>query len=58
MDSACSRHEESLIYTNPRGKRELRRLKRRCESNIKIKLREIGRKVMDWIKLARDMILL
>jgi hypothetical protein len=38
----------------PEGKRELGRPRRVLEGNIKIYLKEIDWKIMEWIYLARD----
>jgi hypothetical protein len=39
---------------NPEGKRPLGRQRRRWVDNIKIELRGIGWRGMDWIDLAQD----
>jgi hypothetical protein len=39
---------------NSEGKRQLGRLRRRWEDNIKMDLRARGRNHMDWIHLAQD----
>jgi hypothetical protein len=38
----------------PDGKRSLGRPRRRWEDNIRMDLKEIGWKVMDWIHLAKE----
>jgi hypothetical protein len=38
----------------PEGRRPLGRPRRRWEDNIKIDLREVGWRGMDWINLAQD----
>ena len=38
----------------PEGKRDLGRLRRRWEDNIKMDLQEVGFGGMDWIELAQD----
>jgi hypothetical protein len=38
----------------PEGKRPLRRPRHRWENNIRMDLREIGLKSVDWIHLAED----
>jgi transposase len=39
----------------PEGNRPLGRPRRRWEGNSKTDLQKVGRVVMDWIDLARDM---
>jgi hypothetical protein len=50
--------EETISYMvlmgKPEGKRPLGRTRRRWENNIKMDLREIGWRDMDWIDLAQD----
>jgi hypothetical protein len=43
-----------ILVGKPEGKRQLGRLRRRWEDNIKMDLREIGCGGMDWIDLAQD----
>jgi hypothetical protein len=43
-----------VLVGMPEGKRPLERLKRRCEDNIKMNLREIGIDVANWIQPAQD----
>jgi hypothetical protein len=51
--------EERKVYKvlvgKPEGKRPLGRLRRRWEDGIRMDLREIGLKGVDWIRLAQDM---
>jgi hypothetical protein len=42
------------LVRKPEGKRPLGRPKRKWVDNIKMDLREIGGRVMDWIDLAQD----
>jgi hypothetical protein len=42
------------LVGKPEGGRPLRRLRRRWEDNIKMDLREVGWRGMDWINLAQD----
>jgi hypothetical protein len=50
--------EERKLYKvlvgKPEGKRPLGRLRRRWEDGIRIDLREIGLRGVDWIRLAQD----
>jgi hypothetical protein len=48
------RNAYRISVGKPEGKRQLGRLRRRWEYNIKIDLREIGRVGMDLIHLAQD----
>jgi hypothetical protein len=43
-----------VLVGKPEGRRPLGRTRRRWEDNIKIDLREVGWKGMDWINLAHD----
>ena len=43
-----------VLVGKPEGKSPLGRLRRRCEDNIKIYIKEMGLEGMDWIDLARD----
>jgi hypothetical protein len=43
-----------ILVAKPEGNRPLRRSLRRWEDNIKMDLREIVCRVMDWIDLAQD----
>jgi hypothetical protein len=43
-----------ILVEKPEGKRPLGRPRRRWVDNIKMDLREIGWKYMDWIDLAQD----
>ena len=38
----------------PEGKRQVGRLRRRCEDDIKMDLQEVGCGSVDWIELAQD----
>jgi hypothetical protein len=42
-----------ILVGIPEGKRPLRRARRRLKCNIRIELREIVLKVVDWIHLAQ-----
>jgi hypothetical protein len=44
----------NILVVKPEGKRLLGRPRRRCEDNIRMDLREIRRKVVDWIYVAQD----
>jgi hypothetical protein len=43
-----------ILVGKPEGKRPLERPRRRWEDNIRMDLREIGWRGMDWIDLAQD----
>jgi hypothetical protein len=43
-----------VLLGKPEAKRQLGRPRRRWEDGIRIDLREIGRGVVDWIRLAQD----
>ena len=43
-----------VLVGKPEGKSPLGRLRRRCEDNIKIYIKEMGLEGMDWIDLVRD----
>jgi hypothetical protein len=43
-----------VLVGKPEGMRPLRRHRRRWEDNIKMDLREVGWKGMNWIDLAQD----
>ena len=43
-----------VLVGKPEGKRAFRRLRHRCEDNIKRDLQEVGCGDMDWIELAQD----
>jgi hypothetical protein len=43
-----------VLVGNPEGKRQLGRLGRRWEDNIKIDLQEVGCGGMDWMELDQD----
>jgi len=58
MDGTCSTHGRDEIYVQhfsreTLGKRPLARSRRRWEDNIKIGVKEIGWKGVDWIYLAQ-----
>jgi hypothetical protein len=42
------------LVGKPEGRRPLGRTRRRWEDNIKMDLREVGWRGMDWIDLAQD----
>jgi hypothetical protein len=50
--------EEKIVYRvlvgKPEGKRPLERPRRRCEDEIRMDLREIGWRSVDWIQMAQD----
>ena len=43
-----------VMMGKPEGKRPLGSSRRKWEYNIKIDLREVGCRGMDWVKLAQD----
>ena len=43
-----------VLVGKPEGKKPLGRRRRRWEDNIKKDHQEVGRRGMDWIKLAQD----
>jgi hypothetical protein len=49
-------HKKCLQHfgRKPESKKTLERLRRRWEDNIKVYLKEIGRKNVDWIELDKD----
>jgi hypothetical protein len=47
------RNVYTVLVGNPEGKRLLGKPSRKCEDNIKMVLREIGLKDVDWIHLAQ-----
>jgi hypothetical protein len=49
MRNACN-----ILVGKPEGKRSCGRPRNRCEDNIRLDLREIRRKGVDWIHLAQD----
>jgi hypothetical protein len=58
MGGVCSRYGEKkgayrILVGEPEGRRQLGRLRRRWEDNIKIDLQEVGWG-MDWIEMAQD----
>jgi hypothetical protein len=48
------RKKYRILVGKPEGKRPLGRPRCRCENNIKMDLREIRLKVVDWNRLAQD----
>jgi hypothetical protein len=48
------RNAYNILDGKPEGKRPRGSSKRRWEDNIRMDLREIGRKGVDWIHLAQD----
>jgi hypothetical protein len=44
----------SVLVGKHEGKRQLGRPRRRWEYNIRMNVREVGCRVMDWIELALD----
>jgi hypothetical protein len=44
----------SVLVGKPEGRRPLGRLRRRWEDNIKMDLREVRWRGIDWINLAQD----
>jgi len=46
--------EYRVLVGKPEGKRPLGRPRRRWKDNIKMDLREVGCRGMDWIGLAQD----
>jgi hypothetical protein len=43
-----------ILIGKPEGKRPLGRRRLRWEDSIRIDLKEIGRKIVDWMHLAQD----
>jgi hypothetical protein len=43
-----------ILVGRPEGRRQLGRPRRRWEDNIKMDIREVGWKDMNWIDLAQD----
>ena len=43
-----------VLVGKPEGKRPCGKPRHRCEDNIKMNLKEVGRGGMDWIELAED----
>jgi hypothetical protein len=50
----ASMGEERNVYRVLVGKRPLGRTRRRWEDEIRMDLREIGRRSVEWIQLAQD----
>jgi hypothetical protein len=48
------RNVYKILVRNPEGKRSLARTRSRGEDNIRMDLRETGRKDMDWMHLTQD----
>jgi hypothetical protein len=44
----------TIVETNPEGKRPLRRRRQKWEANIRMDLREIGWRGVDWIQVAQN----
>jgi hypothetical protein len=44
------RNAYNILVGKPEGKRPLGRLKRRCEDNIKMDLREVGLEDVAWVR--------
>jgi hypothetical protein len=57
MGGACNKHGRGdaykMLVRKPEGKRKLGRLSPRWEDNIRMDLKEIDLKVVDWIYLAQ-----
>ena len=49
-----SRNAYRVLVGKPEGKRPIGRPRHRCESNIKMDLREVGCDPGEWIDLAED----
>jgi hypothetical protein len=49
-----NRNAYRILMGKPDGKRPLRRRRHRWEDNIKMKFKDIGWDVMDWIHLAQN----
>jgi hypothetical protein len=43
-----------ILVVKPEGKRPLGRLRRRWEDNIKMDLKDVECRVMDWFELAQE----
>jgi hypothetical protein len=59
MGGECGAHGEvrgayNILVGRPEGRRPLVRPRRRWEDNIKVDVREIGFRDVDWIHLAQD----
>jgi hypothetical protein len=48
------RNAYNILIGRPEGKKPLGRLRRRWEDNIKMDLREIGLKGVDWMHMVQD----
>jgi hypothetical protein len=51
---AEKRNAYQILVGKPEGKRPFRKPKHRWEDNIKIDLKELGQKRVNWIHLAQD----
>jgi len=47
-------HEYGVFVGKPEGKRQLEIPRHRCEDNIRMVLKGIGWKVVNWIHLSQD----
>jgi hypothetical protein len=59
MGGACSAHGVGdkcvqILVGKPKVKRPLERNMRRWKDNIKIDVKKMGQKCVDWINLAQD----
>jgi hypothetical protein len=54
MWHAWERNVYKVLMGKPEGKRPLGRPRRRWEDGIRMDLREIGLRSVDWIQLAQD----
>jgi hypothetical protein len=54
MNNFSAWHNFHILVGKPEGKRPLGRPRRRWVENIKLRLREMGWDVMNWIDLAQD----
>jgi hypothetical protein len=48
------RYSYRILVEKPKGKSPLGRTRRRWEANVRMDLREIRWRAMDWIELAED----
>jgi hypothetical protein len=48
------RNVYKILIGKPEGERPRERPRRRCEDNVRVDLREIGWKGVDWIRMDRD----
>ena len=49
-----SRNAYRVLVGNPEGKRHLGSPRRRCEDNVRMDLKEVGRDPGKWIDVAED----